>query len=222
MNLSLPSSEFKEYVLKQINLFFPDNQTPKPHEFTKLFDSAIDRTEFCFKHINMEPYNHKGLTLLSHLHANQYAVFLWFLSNTVWLETHDKILANKLYCLNKALNGFSCSYEAKLPNIFLLFHIVGTVLGKAEYSDFFVAMQGCTVGAHHGKYPKIGKGVSLLPHSSVIGDCSIGDRVSIGINTTVYQQNIPNDTVVFVDNNHALCQKPSRKAWAQQFFNVQI
>jgi serine O-acetyltransferase len=202
--------------------YFPDKQIYNQRKFNTAFNLALDRTSFCFKHINLKSYCDHGITNLNHLHANQYAMFIWFLSNSVWLETQDDKMANKLYCLNRALNSFSCSYEARLPKVYLLLHIVGSVLGKAEYSDFFVAAHGCTVGAHHGKYPKLGKGVSLLPHASVIGDCSIGDRVSIGINTTVYQQNIPNDTVVFVDNNHALCQKPSRKAWAQQFFNVQI
>lgn len=222
MNLSLKCSEFKDFVINQMAHFFPDSQSPNKREFGKIFTIALDRIDFCFKHINIKSYCVHGTTNFNHLHANQYAMFLWFLSNTVWSETNNEKLASKLYCLNRALNSFSCSYEAKLPEVFLLLHIVGSVLGKAEYSDFFVATHGCTVGAHHGKYPKIGRGVSLLPHSSIIGGCSIGDRVSIGINATIYQKDIPKDTIVYVDSHHTLCQKPSRIAWAQHLFNVQL
>lgn len=224
MNLSLKYDEFKDYVLKQMDHFFPDKQELNRQDFDKAFTIAIDRTQFCFKHINIKAYcDDDGNTSLNHLHANQYAMFLWFLSNTVWLQLQNEQVANKLYCLNRTLNSFSCSYEAKLPNIFLLLHIVGTVLGKAEYSDFFIAAHGCSVGAHHGIYPKIGQGVAMLPHSSIIGACSIGDRVSLGVNTTIYEQDIPNNTTVYIDRNTGqLCSKPARIPWAQQLFNVKI
>lgn len=223
MNISLKYSEFKDYVLRQMDCFFPDKGVINHQEFDKAFTIAIDRTEFCFQHIAIKAYCNDGVTYLDHLHANQYGAFLWFLSNTVWLETKNERVANKLYCLNRALNSFSCSYEAKLPDIFLLLHIVGTVLGKAEYSDFFVAAHGCTVGAHRGIYPRIGKGVAMLPHSSIIGACSIGDRVSLGANSTVYERDVPDDTAVYVDKDTGRpCSKRVRVPWAQKLFNVEI
>lgn len=223
MKLSLPYRDFKDYVLAQMNHFFPDNQYLAANEYGKAFDIAIERTSYCFSHINMHTYWDNGETYLDHLHANQYAAFLWFLSNTVWVEFHNERVANKLYCLNRALNGLSCSYAARLPKVFLLLHIVGTVLGKAEYSDFFVVGHGCTVGAHHGVYPKIGRGVAMLPHSSIIGACRIGDRVSLGINAMVYERDVPDSTTVYVDGSTgSVYSKPGRKPWAQHLFNVGI
>jgi serine O-acetyltransferase len=223
MILSLPYGEFKDYVLQQMNHFFPDNQNLAANEYGKAFDIAIERTSYCFSHVNMNTYCNNGETYLDHLHANQYAAFLWFLSNTVWTEFHNKKVANKLYCLNRALNSLSCSYEAKLPRVFLLLHIVGTVLGKAEYSDFFVAGHGCTVGAHHGIYPKIGRGVAMLPHSSIIGACSIGNRVSLGINVRVYKQDVPDDTTIYVESKTGqFCSQQGRTPWAQHLFNTEI
>lgn len=223
MNLSLEYNEFKDYVLKQMEHFFPDKQILNHHNFIKAFSIALDRTEFCFKHIAIKSYCDNGTTYLNHLHANQYAVFLWFLSNTVWVDLQNDKVANKLYCLNRALNGFSCSYEAKLPNIFLLLHIVGTVLGKAEYSDFFVVAHGCSVGAHHGVYPRIGKGVAMLPHSSIIGKCSIGNRVSLGVNSMSYERDVPDNTMVYVDKNTGqICSRQAKAPWVQRLFNVEI
>jgi serine O-acetyltransferase len=221
--LSLPYREFKDYVLLQINHFFPDNQNLTANEYDEAFDIAIERTNYCFSYIDMSSYCRNGEAYLNHLHANQYAAFLWFLSNTVWTQFHNEKVANKVYCVNRALNSLSCSYEAKLPKVFLLLHIVGTVLGKADYSDFFVACHGCTVGAHHGVYPKIGRGVAMLPHSSIIGACSIGSRVSIGVNTTIYERDMPDNTTVYVDGNTGrVCSKQGRTPWAQHLFNVEI
>jgi serine O-acetyltransferase len=223
MILSLPYGEFKKYVLLQMSHFFPDGQNLPANEYDQAFDRAIDRTSYCFSRVNMDSYFRNGEVHLNHLHANQYAAFLWFLSNTVWTEFHDEGVANKLYCLNRALNGLSCSYEARLPKVFLLLHIVGTVLGKADYSDFFVAGHGCTVGAHHGIYPKIGRGVAMLPHSSIIGACTIGDRVSVGVNATIYERDVPDNTTVYVDGNTGqVCSRHGRAPWAQHLFNMEI
>lgn len=223
MKLSMPYNEFINYVKLQMHHFFPDPSSPVPNHFKEAFDLAIERTHYCFSYVNLESYCSEGQTRLNHLHANQYAVFLWYLSNSVWTEFQDQTTANKLYCLNRALNGLSCSYDAKMPRIFVLLHIVGTVLGKAEYSDFFVAGHGCTVGAHHGIYPKIGSGVAMLPHSSIIGECHIGNRVSLGINASVYEKDVPDNTIVYVDGGTGkVCSKSSPTPWAQHLFNVVI
>lgn len=225
MNLSLPRAEFKEYVFRQMNNLFPDNKTVEPGIANKVFDLAIDRTGFCFKHIDQKGFSKNGDTFLNHLHADQYAMFLWFFSHCAWADAQNEVLANKLYYMNRTLHGLDCSYHTKLPRIFLLVHIVGTVLGKdAEYSDFFFATQGCIVGANKGKYPKIGKGVAMLPHSSIIGDCTIGDRATISINTTVYEKDVPSDTLVYRDNNTgAIIFKKNRPSpYVQPAFNVTL
>lgn len=222
MILSLTLTDFREYVINQMNYLFPDNQKIDKIQWRKIFDIAVDRIDFCFKHVTLDGYYSNGKTYLNHLHSDQYAMFLWFLSNTTWNETENKVLSNKLFYMNKVLHGLSCMYDTKLPDIFLLLHVVGTVLGKGVYSDFFVATQGCTVGAQNGKYPRIGRGVSLLPNSSVIGECIIGNRVSVGINATVYKTNVSDNTTVYVDQEGNLKFKNSHNPWSQNLFNESI
>ncbi len=220
MKLSLDYPDFKAYVSRQLDHFFPDSQSFPEKDYANVFDLAVDRTAYCFQHVTLAAYHRNGETHLNHLHSDQYAVFLWFLANTVWRETQNAAVANKLFCLNKALHGVSCMYDTNLPDIFLLLHAVGTVLGKAEYGDFFVAAHGCTVGAHHGKYPRIGKGVAMLTGSSIIGDCTVGSRVSLGINAVVYRKDIADDTVVYLGSDGQHGYKKTAKCWAQQLFNV--
>lgn len=224
IELSLSLYDFNKYISAQLNHFFPDNQTIDFQSGIEkaAVDIALDRTGYCFTNIALKSYNKNGSAFLNHLHSDQYAVFLWFLSNSVWNEKGDIALANKIFYLNKSLHGFSCMYDTKLPDIFLLFHTVGTVLGKAQYSDYLVAAQGSTVGAQNGIYPKLGKGVSLLPYSSIVGECTIGDRVSVGIGASVYKRNVENGMIVFKDENGAIGYKAQQKCWAQQFFLNEI
>jgi serine O-acetyltransferase len=89
-------------------------------------------------------------------------------------------------------------FNTELPDIFFISHGLGTILGKAHYKNFFVAMQGCTVGTDGNfDYPVFGKGVSLTSNSSVIGSCNIGDIVTISSRVSLYKNNIPSSSLVY-------------------------
>jgi serine O-acetyltransferase len=136
---------------------------------------------------------------------------------------HDEKGASKLFYLNKVLHGINCLYDANLPKIFLFIHSIGTVLGKACYSDYLIVSQGCTVGAHNNIYPTLKKGVALLPHASIIGECTIGERVSIGINASIYSKDVKSDKIVYQSNENGLITvKSSKTFWGQKFFYEQL
>ncbi len=224
MELSLSKLDFQSYISAQLNNFYPDKDVVSPGRFGMSFDMAIDRVDNCFRKVAYSRYNKGGKTVLNHLYVDQYLMLIWFLSNTIWRESGDLTVATKLYYLNKTLHGFDCMYDTGLPDIFLVFHGgTGTLLGKAAYQDYFVSLHGCTIGSHKGKYPSMGKGVALTAHSSIIGDCKVGDRVSISNNTAVFQKNIAPDTTAYIDRDNGKLQfRPSAVPYAQQFFNVSI
>ncbi len=224
MILSLPLNDLKAYVAAQLNHFFPDKNVIKPSDLNEVLDVAIDRVNYCFSKVAYERYNKNGQTILNHLYADQYLVFIWFLSNTVWKNNNNNtLLATKLYYLNKSLHAFDCMYDTGLPDIFLIFHGAGTMLGKASYADYFVALQGCTIGSHKGKYPVMGQGVALAAHASIIGNCNIGDRVTLSANASVYERNISSDILVFRDAiAGSLCLKETKNSYSQSFFNVDL
>ena len=66
------------------------------------------------------------------------------------------------------------------------------------------------------------KGVSLTAHSSIIGNCVIGDRVSIGSYSNVFETNIDADTVVYRNKEGAIKLNLNSNNYAQQFFNVDL
>ncbi|MCF2716147.1 hypothetical protein LWE69_02255 [Paenibacillus sp. UKAQ_18] len=221
--LTLTTDDLQNYVRHQLNNFYPDNDLLcKDILFENSFNHALERTEYCFQHIALQAYHRQGSTFFSHLHSDQYTLFLWFLSNSVWNIFEDSELASKLFYLNKALNGVVCMYDANMPNIFLIVH-GGVVLGKASYSDFFVCYQGCTVGAIDGNYPKLGKGVILAPQSSIIGNCIVGDLVTIGNQALLRNRNLDSRSLYYrhIDTGQHAVQK-AKTPWAQSFFNVPI
>lgn len=224
MILSLDKETLLNYTSTQLNNFFPDNKLVVLKDYTAVFDIVIDRLDYCFKHVAypVNRYNKDGNTIFNHLYADHYLMYLWFLANTIWKEKVDSSIASKLYYLNKIMHGLDCMYDTRMPDIFLIFHGVGTMLGKAEYNDFFVCLQGCTVGSNKDLYPSFGKGVALAANTGVVGNCKIGNGVSISAFTRVFEKDIPDNSVAFINSMGKLEIKPSNNSYAQRFFNVNI
>ena len=142
------------------------------------------------------------------------ATLLYFFANSVWRDQQDIELATRLFYLNKILHGLDLFYSVALPDIFMLVHPVGTVLGNARYQDYLVIYQNCTVGAVTTIYPRFGLGTILYSRSSVLGDCTLGDNVIIAANAMVIDCEVPSSTMVVGQppHNRFLSSKRSVKA----------
>ena len=220
---SLTTEALCRYVSAQVNNIFPDDHDVDFLQEKESIEEALAKLEYCFKHVSLKHYFNGEEVVFNHLFSDHYVMFLWYLSNSVYKHKGKCDLANKIYYLNKSLHGLDCMYDTKMPDIFLIFHSSGTMLGKAFYADYFVALQGCTVGSQKGNYPVFGKGVSLTANSSVIGKCNIGNRCTISTRTTIFQKDIADDHTAFINfNNGGLEVKPTKECYAQQFFNVDL
>jgi len=223
MDISISKSQLSSYLTNQLNNYFPDSRSIHSNEIIKLLDLTLDRLENCLSNVQLNRYKKGNNPYFNHLFSDTYMLFLCYLGNTVWNETHDNVLASKIYYLNKVMHSFDCMYDNKIPDVFLIIHGVGTIMGKAEYGNYFVIYQGCTIGASHGIYPKIGVGVSVTANSSIIGKSIIGDRTTISTRTTVFQKNIPKDNTVYFNwDNGVLEMKKSKSCYAQQFFTTDL
>jgi serine O-acetyltransferase len=229
MQLSLPKDELKEYVARQLELYFPDKYRFRGGDIDSAFDLALERTENCFRFINNAAYSdNNGMSFFSHLHSDQYAQFLYYLSNTLWRTSENKPVCDKLIYLNKALHGFVFSYKGKLPDIFFLTHPVGSVVGNADYSNYLVVSQNVTVNTGEGREgelcPKLGKGLYLAAGAKIIGNKTIGDRVSIGVDAVIYDQQVEDDRVVerTTEGDVLIRERRKKCCKAQQYFNIDI
>ena len=229
MQLSLLESDLKTYIGRQLDTFFPDGHAFRGSDIDKAFGEALKRTEYCFYYIKNAAYTDgKGNIFFSHLHADQYASFLYFLSNSLWNISENKHICEKLIALNRTLHGFYFSYKGKLPKIFFFNHPVGSVIGNAAYSDFLVVSQNVTINTGESKdgklVPELGKGLFLAAGAKIIGNEPIGERVSIGVDAVIYNQAVESDCVVerSVDGKIIIRERRKPECKAQQCFNVKI
>ena len=184
MQTSLSRTDLAGYVRKQFENLFPD--ACDLAELPRLVDLALGRVEHCFSRVRLKGYSADGQPRFSHLHCDQYAVFLYYLSNSTFREKPGHPIADKAYALNKALHALDAYYEVELPDIFAVQHPVGTVLGRAGYSDYFLCYHNCTVGANlDNDYPSFGRGVVMYGGSRVIGKTAVGDNTFVSTGAIV-------------------------------------
>ena len=208
----MPRNELNLLVMRQLkNLFFFDEKK----ESSILIDSisaAIHRCEYCFSQTNNKYYHKSGFTYFNPFHSGQYSIFLYFLSNEIFShEVRCATLADRLYYLNKSLNGIDLFYEVSMPEIFFLDHPIGAVIGRGAFEDGFSFTQNCTIGNNHGIYPTLGKNVKMMSGSKILGNCKIGDDVIISANTYVKDVDIPSLSIVFNKQDELIVKsKPKR------------
>lgn len=122
---SLPKkNQIEDYLTNQLAFF-------GGADISDYLEAAYKRALYCFSR-NTNKYFKKG-TIDVH-HTGQYAILLCYLARVAF-EAGDRETADRVYALNKALHGFDIFYEVELPNVFFMEHPVGTVLGRAKYSD---------------------------------------------------------------------------------------
>ena len=215
---SLTVEELKDYVMRQMQNFFPDGRTCKNEPcFNSAFDLALERTEKCFSHISLTGYSKNGQTYFNHLHMDQYGTFLYYLSNSLYrILKENNWMSDKLILLNRTLLGCWVSYKCELPDIFCWFHPVGTVLGNAKYSDYLVVGQNVTMETGEGQ---IGECVALFAGVTLIGKCLIGNECAIGAGVVLRKSVVPDNHIVFCKDG-VNCMQKSQKCIAKSFFKM--
>ncbi len=208
--------EMVEMLSGQLSNFFPDkHDLSVKSTISRAIDYGLDRMRKPVKLCRMWP--DKGF---SPLHSNQYAVFLYFMANSVWKELKDIEVASKLFYLNKALNGLEIFYEIEMPEIFCIPHSPGIVLSRAHYANYLVLYQNCTVGrVKPDELPHFGEGVVLYPNSAVIGKCKIGAKTMVAQGQSVVDADTPGDCVVF-NNDGKLTFKQPKFDMMDYFFKM--
>lgn len=195
MKLSLSKLELVDYLAAQIGNFFPEAASVRRDELRRHIDTIMQRMEACFSRINNSYFCDNEDTLFNHLHADQYAMFLYLAANTIFRQGGDISLCEKIFQLNRSLHGIDAFYEINLPEIFLFVHPIGTILGRGEYSNYFMVYQNCGVGSNHDVFPKFDEYVSLHPGASVLGDCRIGRNCKISTGSLIMDRNLVENSV---------------------------
>lgn len=193
MKLELNREELTQYVTQQLT-----NMLGNCDSITPYLDQALENVNNCFKVTKNKYYHYQeGEPYFSPYHSGQYSIFLYYLANIIYHSGKSPLLATKLYCLNKILHSVDWYYEIELPAYWGVEHPLGSVLGRAKYSNGFFFYQGCTVGGNKGKYPVLGRNVILYSNVTVLGNTSIGNNVAISTGSIIKDESIPSNCLVF-------------------------
>lgn len=160
------------------------------------YPAVITKLEKCFRHVKNKYYHKDGNVFFNPLHIAQWTMFLYEMAHEISRSGNTEV-CDKIYGLSKMISSADIFYKVQMPDIWFFDHPQGSVMGRAEYSNFFTFSQCCTVGNNRGVYPKFGKHVSLMSGSKVLGKCTIGDHVIIAANSYVLDEDIPAYSIVF-------------------------
>lgn len=215
MIFSIKKEDLLDYTINQVQNLFPDRETYNKDQIFPHFNRSLKRMEYCFSKIDNKYFSDGENPIFNHLNGDQYSMYLYFLSNTLYNEGFKKTFLEKLFLLNKSLHGIDIFYEIELPDIFLFVHPLGTVLGRATYSNYLIVYQRCNVGANKNIYPTIGEHTTLHPGASVLGDCNIGNNCKIGANALILDKNLK-DNSLYVGNpkdHHIIIRNEKNEIW---------
>lgn len=194
---SISTNELCSFTISQLNNFFPDHKLIELDDIRSQAEESLRRIEHCFSYVDNKYYFDGKGPIFNHLHGDQYATWLYTLSNEVYLSGGNVSACEKLFLLNKMLHGCDIFYQVNLPSVFLLVHPLGTVLGRADYSDFFVAYQRCGVGSNNDIYPRLGKYLTMRPGSAILGDAEIEENCQMAAESFLIDKSLPANTLVY-------------------------
>ncbi len=205
MKLDIPVENIISLVERQLFNIFSCTNTISPY-----MERTLVRLELCFnKTKNKYYHDNNGDSVFSPFHSGQYSIFLYYLSNTIFRAGDNDPLATKIYYLNKVLHSIDWYYEIELPSYWGVEHPLGTILGRAEYSNGLFLYQGCTIGGNNGLYPKLGENVIMYSNSSILGNSIIGNNVVLSTHAVVLNQNIQSNSIVYgISPNLTIVEKP--------------
>jgi serine O-acetyltransferase len=196
MIFEIPKKAIIKGVIRQLNSFFSIS-ADEISVIASLSGIVFQRCEYNFLKNENKYYSRNSETYFSPYHSGQYTVFLYYFSNTIFKEEKDYLkLADKIYYLNRTMNGCDLFYEVELPEIFSLDHPLGSVMGRAKFGNYFAFSQTCTVG-NNNIFPVIGEHVTMSVNSMILGDSKIGNNVILGAGACVKDQDVPDNSMVF-------------------------
>ena len=185
-----------EQLFRQIDSFYGISEEERD-VIRQVLDAVLGKTERTFSRCANKYYHKNEETYFDPLHTCQWFVFLYQLAHELYRNDCDRVISDKIYNLSKIISGCDLYYEVEMPQFFFCEHPVGAVLGRAKYGEYFSFSQGCTVGNNHGFFPVMGDHVTMFADSRILGNCHIGNDVTLAANAFVKDRDIPNHSIVF-------------------------
>jgi serine O-acetyltransferase len=155
---------------------------------------------------------------ISHWNVDQCIHYYVFLQSLLYDHGHQQLSERVYYYLRTNFN-IDIFPSRRLPDNILFVHPLGSILGNARYSNYMVVYQGVTVGGNTKlEYPAIGEDAVFYSGAKVIGNSRIGHNAVIGAGVTINNEEIPDNTVVFLDQNNLRQFKLNKQDNRRKYF----
>lgn len=209
--------DLTRYVAAQLHNMFPDGSLEQDVEM--IIDAIPQALE------RMRPILGAVRTFdpdtFNHLNSLQYATFLYLLGNENWRIKSSGIIADRLFCLNRALNAMDLFYTVEMPEVFLVAHGLGSVLGNVTYGNRLVFFHNVTVGRVGDHRPTIGENVILYPGATITGSSKIGNNCVVSAGAVVHNICVP-DNVVVIPQASKLVFQPLKRDYLSLYLRSNV
>lgn len=201
-------------VKRQLLSFFPSLTIEEEQQLKLCVERAIEVSVKNFSNSENKYFsrivNGEHIIKFDAYHSIQWMIFLYYLSHDLYLNSLS--LCDRVYYLNKIMHSVDLFYAIDLPEVWGAEHPLGSVMGRAKYSNGFFFYQGCTVGGTRDKegnlyYPELEENVKMYANSSILGRCHIGRNAQIGAGALVKNQDVPADSIVFGQSPNLIFKK---------------
>ena len=130
--------QIMETIIKQLDNILNISPNISTDIIEDSIDESIERMTTILKGFSKNAKNAylDGKNTLNLMNTDQNAMFLYLLSNMSYKNSNDQQIPTGVYYLNKIMHGIDVFYEVELPQYFGFGHCVGTVLGRASYSNW--------------------------------------------------------------------------------------
>ena len=199
-------------VVNQLSIFGSLKKLEKETIHVSL-DIALHKTQKILDTYKNIP---KTFNLMQTHHSS---VFYYKLAQTIFQNKDNLVVCEKLYLLNRMLNGLDLFYKIDMPETFLLGHSLGTVFSHSTYGNYLVVFQNVTIAFQDGAYPVLGEKVIIYPNSVISGNTKIGNNSVIGAGTRLINKMIPDNSIAY-EKDGKLLIKPNDRDEIRKYFDI--
>ncbi len=155
---------------------------------------------------NNSYYSHEGRGFVNLLYMDHFLILCYRFSHALYVSAIKTEIADAIYYSCRLRTSTDIFYRSDIGDFFLPSHPLGTVIdSKATYGIGFRLYNGVHIGPYGigGKppsewvHPVIGDGVIVFANSSIYGNTVVGNNVTISPGTTIVNETIPNNCIVF-------------------------
>ncbi len=179
--------------------------------FKKCYEVLLEQ----HSHINNSYYsnNENGIIRLEYL--DHYVIICFRFAQKLF-ESGMVLQADAVYYSCRVRGAIDLFYTTKIGECFIPVHALGTIVDShAKYGKYFKIYDSCHIGPFSivGKDPKdwvhpvFGDFVTILGHSKVFGDTTVGNNVIISAGSLIINEEIPDNCVVSGSSPNLVFQK---------------